>query len=139
MSDRRFLDTNILVYARDVSAGRKQEIAHAIVTQSFADGSARTGRQVLHEFYVTVTHKLRPGLSAPEARSATEALEALEPYPMDRALLREAWHIQDLHALSFWDAMIVAAAALSGCGTLYSEDMSHDAEYEGVRIVNPFL
>lgn len=139
MSDRRFLDTNILVCARDVSAGRKQEIAQAVVTQTFADGSARVSRQVLHEFYVKVTRELRPGLSAEEARSATEALEALEPCPLDQALLRQAWRIEDRHGLSFWDAMIVAAAMLSGCATLYSEDMSHDAQYEGVRVVNPFV
>jgi predicted nucleic acid-binding protein len=138
MTGKRFLDTNILVYARDTSAARKREIASAIVTETFGDGSARTSRQVLHEFYVTVTRKLRPGLSAEEARSATEALEALEPYPMDQALLREAWRIEDRHSLSFWDAMVVAAAELSECETLYSEDMSHGAQYDGVRIVNPF-
>lgn len=69
----------------------------------------------------------------------TEALEALDPYPMDQALLHEAWRLEDRHALPYWDAMIVAAAELSECETLYSEDMSHGAQYGAVRIVNPFV
>ena len=138
MSASRFLDTNILVYARDASIPRKQQAALELMTACFADGSARISRQVLHEFYVTVTRKLRPGLNVQEARSATEALEALHPYPLDQHLLRQAWRVEDRYALSFWDAMVVAAALLTGCATLYSEDMSHGAQYEGVQIVNPF-
>lgn len=78
------------------------------------------------------------GMSAEEARNATEALEALDPVPMDRALLLEAWRLEDRHSLSFWDAMIVAAAELSDCATQYPEAMVHDAVYGSVRVVNPF-
>ena len=78
-------------------------------------------------------------LGAEEARAATQALEALEPCPLDTVLLREAWSVEDRHGLSFWDAMIVAAAQLSDCVTLYSEDVSHGSTYGSVRVVNPFV
>lgn len=134
-----FFDTNILVYARDAGYPRKQERAAELVRGAFEAGTGRISYQVIHEFYVTVTQKLKPGLPKLEARAAVLALADWEPVTADEAMLRHAWVLQDRHQLSFWDALIVAAALACRCSLLYSEDLQHGKKYEGLRVVNPFV
>ena len=100
--------------------------------------NGRTSHQVLQEYYVTVTRKLRPGLPASIARDDVRALIEWNPIATDAALLERAWAIEERARLPFWDALIVAAAAASGASTLLTEDMQEGAEIEGVLIVNPF-
>jgi predicted nucleic acid-binding protein len=100
--------------------------------------SGRISRQVLHEYYVTVTRKLNPGLSPAIARQDVRALLQWSPIPADGELLDRVWLIEDRYRLAFWDALIVAAAVAAGARILLSEDMQEGAEIEGVLIVNPF-
>jgi predicted nucleic acid-binding protein len=92
---------------------------------------------VLSEYYVTVTRKLTPGLSPEEAWADVSALMAWDPVAIDGALLRVARDVEARYGLSWWDAMIIAAAAEAGCATVYSEDLSDGQMYVGVQVVNP--
>lgn len=138
MSDRFFLDTNILVYARDSRFPEKQSIADKLVQNAFASGLGRVSRQVLHEFYVTTTRKLSPGLDKKEAREAVTALEYLETAPRTGAALKYAWSLEDRFQLSFWDSLIIAAASLEECSVIYTEDLRPGLQVDKLRIVNPF-
>jgi predicted nucleic acid-binding protein len=138
MSDRAFVDTNILVYARDRAAGAKQVRAEALMRELWETRRGRVSIQVLNEYFVTVTQKLKPGMARDDAWSDLAALQAWEPVPMDWRLLERARSLQQQHALSWWDALIVAAAQASGCDVLYSEDLADGAVLGGVRVVNPF-
>lgn len=137
MIDRFFVDTNILVYARDASFPDKQERAHAMLSRLWRDRSGRLSVQVCNEYYVTVTRKLKPGLSHEAAWSDLEALHAWEPSILDFETLRKARETELRYGLSWWDSLIVASAIRSECTVVLSEDMCTGQEYSGVRIVNP--
>lgn len=138
MSANAFVDTNVLVYARDLAAGAKQRRAEALMTELWESRRGRISVQVLNEYLVTVTQKLKPGLSRAEAWGEIELYEAWSPLPMDWKMLQSARQLADAHALSWWDALVVAAARSSHCAVLYSEDLAHGEVYGGVRVVNPF-
>lgn len=133
-----FVDTNVLVYSRDTRNAAKHERAREWVEFLWDTKRGRLSRQVLHEYYVTVTRKLRPGLSTEEARSDVRALfhwlSAVDP----EVAIESAWTCQDRCSLSFWDALIVGAAQSMGCGCVLSEDLPAGQDLEGVRVVNPF-
>lgn len=100
--------------------------------------AGRISQQVLHEYYVTVTRKLRPGLPAAMAREDVRALMQWGPVAADLAQIERAWTIEDRYGFAFWDALIVAAASASGASTLLTEDLKEGAEIDGVLVVNPF-
>jgi predicted nucleic acid-binding protein len=133
-----FVDTNVLVYARDAGEPTKQPQALAWLEHLWKSRSGRLSFQVLQEFYVTVTKKLDPGLSADEARAELRSLLAWRPVAVDGDVLQAAWSLEDRHSLSFWDALIVAAAQAAGCEQLLSEDLADGVTYGGVEVVNPF-
>ena len=133
-----FVDTNVLVYARDSSELVKQPLARAWMGYLWATRSGRLSVQVLNEYYVTVTRKLKPGLPAAVARGDVRDLLAWEPVPVSSELVERAWEVEDRFGLSFWDAMIMAAAAGVGAGCLLSEDLQAGQSLDGVRVVNPF-
>jgi predicted nucleic acid-binding protein len=139
MSDSCFVDTNILVYARDSGAGAKQKKADALLEELWSSRRGRLSVQVLNEYFVAVTRKLKPGLPAEVAWDDVTALRAWQPVPMDWALMEQAHDLFEQHSLSWWDSLIVAAAAAAGSDVLYSEDLSHGQLLGNVRIVNPFL
>ncbi|HMM52833.1 MAG TPA: PIN domain-containing protein [Burkholderiaceae bacterium] len=138
MSVPIFVDTNVLVYARDADDLRRQPIAHAWLEWLWAEQLGRTGMQVLSEYYVTVTRKLKPGLSEEEAWDDVEALMQWRPQPVDAATMQRARAIQARHRLSWRDALVVAAAREQGCPVLLSEDLRDGALVDGVRVRNPF-
>ena len=133
-----FVDTNVLVYARDGSEPAKQAPAHAWVEHLWRSGAGRLSAQVLAEYYVTTTRKLRPGLAPNEARADIDDLRAWRPVAIDGNLLDAAWSLEDRYSLSFWDALIVAAAREADCGYLLTEDLQDGARYDGVVVVDPF-
>ncbi len=94
---------------------------------------------MLHEYYLTVTAGLKPGLPQEEAREDTLSLGAWSPLPLTTPLMEEAWDVQDRWGFSYWDSMIVAAARAQGCRVLLTEDLTHDQDLEGLRVVSPFL
>ncbi len=94
--------------------------------------------QVLNEYYVTVTRKLRPGMAPDEAWDDIDALLAWEPQPIDADLLRRARDIERRYDLSWWDAIIVSAAQLQSCVLLLTEDLQNGWDCDGVTVCNPF-
>jgi len=133
-----FVDANVLVYARDVGEARRQPLAQAWLEWLWAEQLGRTGMQVLSEYYVTVTRKLKPGLPEEQAWDDVEALMHWQPQAVDRATMQRARTIQARHRLSWWDALVVAAAREQGCAVLLTEDLQEGALIDGVRIRNPF-
>jgi predicted nucleic acid-binding protein len=133
-----FVDTNVLVYARDASEGPKRETAQRWLEYLWRTRKGRLSYQVLDEYYVVVTEKLKPGLDREQARADVRDLTSWAPIPTTTATMEAAWTIQDRHRLSWWDSLIVAAAQLAGCTWLLTEDLAHDRALEGVRVVDPF-
>jgi len=134
---RHFIDTNVLLYSisRDPGEAGKRERAVALLDRD--DGALSV--QVLQEFYVQATRASRPdplpheiaaGLIATWTRFAVQDITL--------SILGGALEIKASHGLSYWDSAIVAAARAQGCRELYSEDMSHGQEIDGVTIIDPF-
>ncbi len=138
MTGAAFVDTNVLVYRRDRSEPKKQPRAQEWLEFLWEQGSGRVSMQVLSEFYVTVTRKLKPGLDEESARADVRSLFAWRPLPTDRLAVETAWRICDRYRLSFWDGLIAACAVLAGCRYLLTEDFEDGQEIEGVRVVDPF-
>jgi predicted nucleic acid-binding protein len=139
MSVKVFVDTNVLVYARDASEPEKQARATAWMATLWEKRAGRLSYQVLQEFYVTVTGKLSPGLDKELARREVRALRAWQPLAADFRVLEGAWLLQDRYRLPWWDALIVAAAQLSECQYLLSEDFQEGLSLGNLKVLHPFL
>ena len=138
MSDRIFLDTNILLYAYDIEACEKRHIAANLIRSLWQAGTGAVSTQVLQEFYVNVTAKIPSPLSFSEARVIVGQYCVWHVELNTPASVIHASEIQERYRLSFWDALIVAAASRAGSAILYSEDFSHGQIMEGVKVLNPF-
>jgi predicted nucleic acid-binding protein len=138
MASRTFLDTNVLVYLFDADSPDKQARAREILQASLERGVAVVSTQVLQEFFVTVTRKLARPLPAAEAESALRRLMELPVVQVDPDLILAAAVSARRDRISFWDALILAAASAAGCGELLSEDLQHGRSFGGMRVVNPF-
>jgi predicted nucleic acid-binding protein len=136
MSARSFFDTNILVYADDKSAPAKQRRALELVAEHRRARTGVVSLQVLQEYFVTVTRKLR--VDAGTARRKVELLAEFDVASPDIADVLAAIDLHRLHGFSFWDALILRTAKQAGCRVLFSEDWQHASEVDGVRIINPF-
>ena len=139
MSDRIFVDTNILVYAHDADAGEK----HAAAAQALADlWQYRNGilsTQVLQELYITLTRKVTSPVTGNVARRLIRNYLTWDLVLNDGAIILYAGEIADNYQLSFWDGLIVAAAYSKNAAIILTEDMNHGQVVEGIRIENPFL
>ena len=133
-----FVDTNVLVYARDSSDPVKQKRAEEVIRHLWRKRSGRLSAQVLQEYYVTVTRKLKPGLSVVEARHDIRDLHAWGPKAVTMSILESAWEIEDGVGLSWWDSLIVASALDCEASSLLSEDMQDGLAIGPLEIVNPF-
>jgi predicted nucleic acid-binding protein len=132
-----FFDTNILVYSisRHPSEATKRERATALLQRD--DGALSI--QVLQEFYTQATRPTRPHrIPHDMAVGLITAWTRFRVQEISLAILNAALEIKAAHGFSYWDSAIIAAAQALGCGELYTEDMSHGRQVEGVRIVNPF-
>ena len=138
MNPTCFVDTNVLVYARDSSEPAKQPAAERWLRLLWATRSGRLSSQVLNEYYSVVTEKLRPGLGRVEARADVRNLMAWGPVPTDGAVVEGAWTVQDRYGLSWWDALVASAAQVAGCAWLLTEDLQHGQVLDGVTVVDPF-
>lgn len=139
MSDKPFVDTNILLYAHDLDAGPRHERAAALVRHLWETGGAMISIQVLQEFYVNVTRKIDRPLPPAQARGLIEIYQAWQVECPDAAAVLRASEIQERSQLSFWDAMIISTACQGGASVLLSEDLNHSQVIEGIRVENPFL
>ena len=138
MSALVFVDTNVFVYRHDRSDPDKQARADEWIAHLARSRSGRLSYQVLQELYVTLTGKARIGFDPSEAREIVRDLIVWQPVGIDLRILERAWHVQDGNSVSWWDAVIVAAAQSLGCSMLLTEDLQHGHAFGEVRVVNPF-
>ncbi len=137
MPSRVFVDANVLVYAQDTATPDKLRRSREIITRLSESGDGVISTQVLQEFFVAVTCKL--GVLPLVAKGVMKTFSIFEIVPVSTALIYEAIDCAILNQLSFWDALILAAAASAGCTTVLSEDLNPSQAILGVRIQNPFL
>jgi predicted nucleic acid-binding protein len=136
MPARSFFDTNILIYADDKAAPAKQRRALDLIIEHRRSRTGVLSLQVLQEYFVTVTRKLR--VESAIARRKVELLAEFHVAAPDVADILAAIDLQRLHNLSFWDALVIRSATQSGCTILFSEGMQHARALDGLQIVNPF-
>ena len=133
-----FVDTNVFVYLHDDSEPQKKTRADKWISLLVRDRSGRVSFQVLQELYATLTSKRRLKVDVEEARLIVRELAVWQPVAVDLAMLKRAWVLQDRFPLSWWDALIIAAAQTCECKVLLTEDLQHGQEFGAVRVVNPF-
>lgn len=133
-----FVDTNILLYAEDRDAKSKHGRARDLVLELWDKREGVISVQVLQEFYVNATRKLKKPLSTAKAREIVEEYLTWTVVENTGVLLTAAIRLQTKAQLSFWDAMIVQAAIQAGCERLYSEDLTHGQRFGSLAVVNPF-
>jgi predicted nucleic acid-binding protein len=137
--DRFFVDTNVLVYAHDVTAGDKHNRARSLVEELWETRQGCLSVQVLQEFFVTTTRKIPKRLEAPAAAQIVDDLAHWHVHSPAASDLLVAIDIHQRTGASFWDAMILRSAKELGCQILYSEDLNAGQDYAGVEVRNPFL
>ena len=136
MSDRIFVDTNVLVYLFDTSAPAKQHRIQRLFSSHEQPYVLST--QVLQEFYVSVTRKLAVPLDPEKALRAVKNLSVLPVIQIDPLLILLAIKRSQAAPLSFWDALILESALIGGASLLYSEDFQDGQVFGNLRIMNPF-
>lgn len=132
-----FLDTDVLVYAHDMTELRKQRIAQDLIRRAL-DGEGSISNQVLAEFASTFLHKLSPPVPASQV---TAMLDAFSPIPIvspDNEKIRRAVEAHPTYGIHFYDGMMIAAAERSGANRIWSEDLNPNQKYFGIQIENPF-
>jgi predicted nucleic acid-binding protein len=139
MSARRFVDTNILVYAHDRGAGKKHRLARTLVERLWLERSGAISTQVLQELYVNVRRKAAAPISSEEAQRLIADYLAWEVVINDGASILRAIELETHYEISFWDALIVQAAEQAGVTILYSEDLSPGQVYGSVEVVDPLI
>ena len=132
-----FIDTNVLVYAYDASAGEKHKIALEIMENLWDSGNGIISSQVLQEFFVSITKKISKPLNIITAKEIVKDLLKWKTVITDGEIILEAIDIHSQHKYSFWDSVIIAAAIGGGAGTIFSEDLSEQV-IKGITIRNPF-
>src|SRR5579859_1539495 len=137
MSDKYFVDTNVLVYAHDRSAGEKHDRARTLVEGLWNSGQGVLSTQVLQELCINLRRKTNPPLPVDETRQLIQDYLSWEIFVNTSESAIHALDIEVRYKLSFWDALIIYAAESSGAAVLYSEDMSDGQTYGSIRIVNP--
>lgn len=136
VAERVFVDTNVLIYAYDRTAGDKRVRARQVLASPLRERRAVISTQVLQEFFFSSTRKLR--VPADEARRYVEQWSKIDLVVIRPEIILGAIDLHRLHTISFWDALVIKSASAAGCGLLLSEDMNHGQKIEGVTIENPF-
>jgi len=134
-----FVDTNILVYAHDHSAKEKHRLSTTLLKELWETATGCLSVQVLQEFYVTITAKVKRPLSAETAAEIISMLSLWKIHTPDVQDVLRAIAIQRQYQISFWDAMIIQSAVKLGCQVLWSEDLHAGQIYAGVTVKNPFI
>jgi len=132
-----FVDTNILLYAASNLPGERVKSTTARNILHHEDPALST--QVLQEFYWVSTRPNKLGFSHAEAVAFIEAWKMFPVQSISLGVVEDALFLCDRFGISYWDAAIIAAARHMNCNTLYTEDLAHGQDYEGVTAVNPFL
>jgi predicted nucleic acid-binding protein len=133
-----FVDSNILIYSQDATDPQKQSQALSWLEVLWRTRTGRISYQVLREVYVNVTRKVPRPLSAARAQTLVRLFLEWHPRPEDAEFFEVAWDIETRFKLSWWDSMIVAAAHLSECRFLLTEDFQESIDFNNVAVINPF-
>ncbi len=136
MSSEEFADTNILLYAFDLEAGKKREVALAILERFWTERVGCTSIQVLQEFYVNATKKL--GMSSVDAAALILRFSKWKVHRPEANDVLLAIRLHREKSVSFWDAMILRSAMSCDCSILWSEDLSDGQVWSGLTVRNPF-
>ena len=139
MSDKFFVDTNILVYAHDRSAGVKHQRAQALLEQLWNSGQGVLSTQVLQELCVNLRKKVRAPLPVEAVRLLIQDYATWEVVSNTPESIVQALYIETRYKTSFWDALILQAAESAGASILYSEDLATAQHYGSIQIVNPLI
>ena len=139
MSDRYFLDTNIIIYSFDGNNPSKQAIARGLIERGLSEQNSCISYQVVQEFANVATRKFAVSLSHDDCRQYIEnILHPLWKIYSSRELVSSALDISERWQYSFYDALIVAAALEASCSVLYSEDLQHKQKIYSLQIIDPF-
>ena len=138
-TELQFVDTNILIYAYDVSSTEKHRRALALVSELWDSGRGCLSIQVLQEFYVNLTQKIPHPLTPQETVRIIEDYGRWHLHKPGLKSVIEAIQIQQRNRISFWDAMIICSAKEMGCQNIWTEDLNANQLYEGIKAVNPFM
>ncbi len=136
---KKFVDTNILIYAYDISAKEKHNISKNIISEIWNLQNGYISIQVLQEFYITTTRKVHIPLSKDESIGIIKELSLWNVYSPNKEDIVVAINLQDKYMISFWDAMILMSAKKCNCSILFTEDLNNNQIYDGVTAINPFL
>lgn len=135
---KTFVDTNVLVYAHDLSAGNRHAKAKALLAALWEHRVGSLSTQVLQEFYSVVTRKSKPPMPPSKARTIVAAYGEWCDVATEPQLIVAASRLEEGHTLAFWDALIVQAAIRAGAERLVSEDLQHGRCFGPLTIDNPF-
>ena len=137
MSDRYFVDTNILMYAHDTAAGEKHRRAKALVEELWETRAGVVSTQVLQELAVNLCRKAKKPLDARATRDIVSDYLAWQVVVNGGEAILEALDLEARYRVSFWDALVIQAAQVAGAEIVYSEDLSDGQRYGTVRVKNP--
>jgi len=135
----QFVDTNLFIYAHDISAGAKHSRAKALLEELWQTGRGCLSTQVLQEFYVNITRKVAAPLSPESAVQTISDVSAWRVHQPGVDDILEAIGLQARDSVSFWDAMILNSARALACEIVWSEDLNHGQRFGSVLVQNPFL
>jgi len=138
MSGRTFLDSNVLVYSVDESPAEKAKHERAVELLTVQPENLVVSTQVLQEFYVVTTRKLKNPLSEERAARAVRGIAKLDVIGVDVTLVLAAVDTSRAAQISLWDALIIEAASRAGCERVLSEDLNAGQVIRGVRVEDPF-
>ena len=138
MKVRTFLDTNVVVYAYDTTDPGRQSVAQRVLGDAARSGKACVSTQVLGEAFVVLTRKVSRPFERAEAVQVIHALSRLEVVEIGVMAVNLALHYTVGAGISYWDALIVAAARLGECECLFTEDLRAGQVFDTVTVTNPF-
>ncbi len=133
-----FFDTNILVYAYDSHYPDKQKRAQDMIADAIRNESGVISTQVLGEFFSVITKKILQPISVNDAKAIVDNLALMVVQEIDLLIVKRALETVSTYAISYWDALIVAAAERSRCERIMTEDLNAEQLFHGIRVVNPF-
>lgn len=139
MSGRYFVDTNILVYAHDRSAGEKYLRALSVIDELWNSGEGALSTQVMQELSYNLRRKTARPLSTEEVKLIVRDYSTWHMVTNTSSSILRALDLEEKYRLSFWDALILQAAEAAGASVVYSEDLSNGQSYGAVRVVNPLI
>lgn len=133
-----FVDTSVLLYAVDDEDPAKRDRAREWLAACWQRRCGRLSTQVLSEFYVNAKKKFANAVTQGDARAEIRRYQQWKPWLIDHPTLETAWAVEARYGVSYWDALMVAAAQHMGCTLLLTEGLQHGQRIDSLTIINPF-